>query len=118
MITGNQNTAIKKTVHLYRDCLRLVKHVAPGNSPKSLNLRNLLRIEFKKNAEVTDAETIEILKSNAIRGLANYLFIQSALKDSRLQQKSSEYMNNETLILNSNIPASLKENVSTNKKFN
>ncbi len=46
---------------LYRDCLRLVNHVA-GRSRKGQALRAIVRGEFKKNAEVNIVVYIYIYK--------------------------------------------------------
>ena len=61
----------KPPLHLYRDCIRLISHLAPGSSPKSLALRSTLRREWDKNRGVTDQAKIEDLRGGAVRGLAN-----------------------------------------------
>ena len=66
---------------LYRDCLRLVSHIAPGSSPKSLSLRTLVRSSFLKNKDLTDADAITDAKGQAVRALANYMVYESALRD-------------------------------------
>jgi len=68
----------KTTVQIYRDSLRLIKHIA-GDSPKAQNIRNVVRQEFRRNANETNPETIENLKFNAVRGLSNYLVYQASL---------------------------------------
>ena len=85
----------RKTTQLYRDCLRLIQHVA-GRSAKGVSLRVIVRNEFKKNAHIKDNAIIDNLKSNAIRGLANYLMLESASKDTKLNAKSNAYMKEET----------------------
>ena len=45
-------------------------------SPKSLRLRAIVRSEFKKNANVTDAVEVERLQGNAVRALTNYLTLE------------------------------------------
>lgn len=75
---------------LFRDCLRLISHVA-GKSKKALAIRKVVSSEFKKNKKVSDPEMIDALKSNAIRGLANYLMIESSQKDERLKEKAANY---------------------------
>ena len=56
----------KSTPHLYRDCLRLARHIG-GDSAKGLGLRAMVRTEFKKNKAVADPEAVEALRANAVR---------------------------------------------------
>lgn len=72
------------TDQLYRDCLRLVKHIAPGSSPKGVALRNTIRMEFWKNKDVQNEAQIETLKAGAIRALSNYMLFESGAKDKKL----------------------------------
>ncbi len=83
------------SVKLYRDCLRLVKHIA-GDSKKGVKLRAIVRGEFKKNAAIEDPAKIEGLKSNAIKALANYLMFESSQKDARFKKLSNEFYSNES----------------------
>ncbi|CAM9293713.1 unnamed protein product [Scytosiphon promiscuus] len=71
---------------LYRDCLRLVDHIA-SKSPKGQQLRLILRNEFKKNMSETDPVKIEALKGGAIRGLSNYLVHESGSNDPQLKKR-------------------------------
>eukprot|EP01031_Cornospumella_fuschlensis_P029848 gene29848-36038_t len=84
----------RSTPQLYRDCLRLVKHIA-GRSQKGENIRRVLRHEFRKNATLEDPAKVEQLKSNAVRGLANYLMIESASKDARLGKQANIFAEKE-----------------------
>ena len=84
----------KTTPQIYRDCLRLVKHIS-GVSKKSEAITRIVRNEFKKNAAIKDEEMIEKLKSNAIRGLSNYLMMESSAKDERFQKQSEEFVSRE-----------------------
>ena len=95
----------KSTPQIYRDCLRLVKHIA-GNSAKGLQLNKIIRNEFKKNKDATDNDIIEKLKSNAVRGLSNYLMMESSAKDERFQKHSTSFVRREA--------ESLRENKETN----
>ena len=70
---------------LFRDCMRLVGHIAPGNSPKGLALRAMVRTEFKKSMHEKDEAKIEVLKAGAIRALSNYMLYESGAKDEKLQ---------------------------------
>jgi hypothetical protein len=85
---------MKSSLHLYKDCLRLVKHIA-GNSNKATNIKMIVKGEFKKNANVKDEAHAEALKSNAVRGLANYLMIESTSKDARFKKAANQFVQNE-----------------------
>ena len=77
---------------LYRDCLRLVRHIAPGaTSAKAVALRQTVRGEFRKHAQETDPETITNLKANAVRALSNYLLAVSAPKDPRVSSAAKDF---------------------------
>jgi len=66
-----------KTVpQVYRDCLRLIDHLA-GRSRKGDHMRTLVARQFRKHADVKDLDRIEVLKRNAMSGLANYLTMES-----------------------------------------
>jgi hypothetical protein len=80
----------KTSVQLYRDCYRLIKHIA-GKSKKAANMQRVVYGEFQKNAAEMDPARIEALKSHAIRGLANYLMMESTAKDARFQASSKAY---------------------------
>jgi hypothetical protein len=88
---GNMKGVVRTTSQLYRDCLRLANHISGNGSKKSRNIKSIVRAEFRRNAAIKDTLQIDLLKSNAIRGLSNYLMIESSSKDERFQKKSSEY---------------------------
>ena len=73
------------TIQLFRDCMRLVKHIAPGSSPKGVALKAMVRAEFKKSIHEKDEAKIEALKAGAIRALSNYMLYESGAKDEKLQ---------------------------------
>jgi hypothetical protein len=83
-----KNKVIKLTftqsLQLYRDCLRLIRHIAPGNSPKGMALRTMVKSDFGKNSAVKDEAQIEVLKAGAIRALSNYMLYESGAKDKKL----------------------------------
>ncbi len=84
-------TSVGKTaLHLYRDCLRLVKHVA-GHSKKAINLRAIVGKEFRKNAAIKDPAVVEALKGNAVRALANFLMMESASKDEKFKDRVAKF---------------------------
>ena len=79
-------------LQLYRDCLRLVRHIAPGaTSAKAVALRTTVRNEFRKHAAETNADRITELKANAVRALSNYLLAVSAPKDTQLSQSAKDF---------------------------
>lgn len=66
--------------------MRLVRHLAPGYSPKARALRQTVRTQFEANRQQTDPVQVENLKANAVRALSNYMLYQSAQKDTQLRQ--------------------------------
>eukprot|EP00536_Pseudo-nitzschia_multiseries_P014727 jgi/Psemu1/327641/estExt_fgenesh1_pg.C_7610001 len=76
----------RTALELYRDCLRLVRHIAPGESPKAMALRQSVRMQFKAHAKEEDPTKIEAYKADAVRALSNYMVYQSAQKDSHLKK--------------------------------
>mmetsp|Transcript_55974 Transcript_55974/g.65397 ORF Transcript_55974/g.65397 Transcript_55974/m.65397 type:complete len:109 (+) Transcript_55974:431-757(+) len=88
---GNTNTC-----QLFRDCLRLIQHIAPGHSPKGTALKTMLRSEFVKSSTLKSSDEIENAKNNAVRALSNYMLYESGSKDNKLK-KSMDRFNNETL---------------------
>ena len=68
--------ATKSVRMLYRDCLRVCKHMG-GESPKAMAMRAMVQAEFRKNMHETDEEKIADMKFAAVRGLANYLVVVS-----------------------------------------
>ncbi|EQC35394.1 hypothetical protein SDRG_07104 [Saprolegnia diclina VS20] len=85
----------RSSLQLYRDCLRLAKHIG-GNSRKGEAIRTMLRAEFRKSMHETDELKIENLKANAVRGLSNYLVLANSSKDGKLKQaiKSTDEASN------------------------
>lgn len=86
---GVQRTARQ----LYRDCLRLVQHVAPGrtSSAKSIALRESVRTQFRKHQHERDPLVIEHCKANAVRALSNYLVAAAAPKDPKVKAAMKDY---------------------------
>lgn len=77
---------------LYRDCLRLVRHIAPGaTSAKAVALQHTVRTEFKKNAKETDPDKITDMKASAVRALSNYLLTASVPKDPQLRSSAKDF---------------------------
>ena len=91
---GYSGAMIRTTIKLYRDCFRLVNHIA-GKSQKGQSLKKVVGGEFRKNRDVTDLEQVEALKGNAVRALANYLMMESATKDERFREKIGKFASNE-----------------------
>ena len=101
----------RTALELYRDCLRLVRHIAPGYTPKAQALRQSVRSQFKDNRDETDPHKVEVYKANAVRALSNYMLFQSAQKDPQLQQAMKQGRNGGTDQLpnsssNNNVPPS------------
>ena len=70
--------------------MRLVRHIAPGNSPKRHSLRIMVRTPFESNRHETDPEKMEAAKANAVRALSNYMLLESGSKDPRIKQAMKE----------------------------
>jgi len=69
----------------------LVHYVAPGTSNKNAALSQIVRQEFSKNRNVTDAVEIQNLQANAIRALSNYLLFQNSSADPKLKQAVKKF---------------------------
>ena len=74
--------------------MRLVRHVAPGDSPKSMALRATVRAQFAQNRHEDDPHRIETQKASAVRALANYMLYESGAKDKHISQAMTQYNNN------------------------
>jgi hypothetical protein len=92
---ASSNTVQRTTRQLYRDCLRLVRHMAPGifqeTNRKATALRTMVRSEFKKNQHITNHDEIEVYKANAIRALSNYYVLKSVQKDPKIEHAANNY---------------------------
>lgn len=84
----------RTSIQLYRDLLRLLAHIAPGASPKSIALRTTVRAEFEKSRNEEDPATIEALKANAVRALSNYMLYQGGVQDKKKGGKLGAAMDN------------------------
>lgn len=56
----------KSSKALFRDCLRLIKHMAGLSSPKAINLRAIVAAQFRANALVTDPAKLHVLKQGCV----------------------------------------------------
>lgn len=65
--------------------MRLIRHIAPGHSPKNTALKTMVRTEFKNSMYEKDEAKIEVLKAGAIRALSNYMLYESGAKDEKLR---------------------------------
>lgn len=70
--------------------MRLVRHIAPGNSPKRHSLRIMVRSSFELNRNETDIDKMEAAKANAVRALSNYMLLESGSKDPKIKQAMKE----------------------------
>lgn len=80
----------KSSLALFRDCLRLVKHVAGTTSPKAAALRRLVAAQFRAQRDETDPARLHALKSGAERGLSNYLIFSNARTDPRVAAHAAD----------------------------
>lgn len=56
----------KTSKALFRDCLRLIAHMAGTSSPKALHLRTILKSQFLANAHITDPAKLHSLKQGCV----------------------------------------------------
>jgi hypothetical protein len=82
--------APKSSLALFRDCLRLVKHVAGTGSPKAAALRRIVAAQFREHAREADPARLHALKSSAERGLSNYLIFSNARTDPKVAAHAAE----------------------------
>jgi hypothetical protein len=80
----------KSSLALFRDCLRLVKHVAGTGSPKAAALRRIVAAQFREHAREADPARLHALKSSAERGLSNYLIFSNARTDPKVAAHAAE----------------------------
>jgi len=80
----------KSSLALFRDCLRLVKHVAGTTSPKAASLRRIVAAQFREHAREADPARLHALKSSAERGLSNYLIFTNARTDPKVAAHAAE----------------------------
>jgi len=86
MVPAPPQPVQRTALQLYRDCLRLVRHIAPGHSPKSVALSHMVKGEFRKGRDEKDPQKIEALKANAVRALSNYMLFESGAKDAKMSK--------------------------------
>lgn len=89
----------RTSIELYRDLLRLIAHISPGNSPKAIALRTMTRSEFEKSrilspVNPSDQIKIEAMKANAIRALSNYMLYEGGIQDKSRGGKLGAAMDN------------------------
>jgi hypothetical protein len=83
-------TSGKSSIALFRDCLRLVKHVAGSTSAKSASLRKIVATQFREHRFESDPARLHALKSAAERGLSNYLIFANAKTDPKVAAHAAE----------------------------
>ena len=71
--------------------MRLVNHIAPGQTPKSAAMKSMIRSEFIKNKAEKNEARIEVQQAAAIRALANYMLYESGSKDAKLGKAMKQY---------------------------
>mmetsp|Transcript_6897 Transcript_6897/g.14080 ORF Transcript_6897/g.14080 Transcript_6897/m.14080 type:complete len:121 (-) Transcript_6897:436-798(-) len=81
----------RTTTQLYRDCLRLIRHIAPGEtSAKAVALRSMVRSEFRKPI-IAAQQDLDSRKANAVRALSNYMLAVAAPKDDKLKSSMKDF---------------------------
>ena len=80
----------KPSIALFRDCMRLIKHVAGTTSPKAISLRQIVAQQFRANKHVSDPALLHSLKSSAERGLSNYLIFTNARTDPKVAAHAAD----------------------------
>ena len=79
----------KTSAQLYRDCLRLVRHMAGASSPKAAHLTRIVGAQFRANAGVHDPAAVHAFKQAAERSLSSYLLFQRAKLDPKIAAAAS-----------------------------
>lgn len=54
-----------------------------------------IKREFVRNKDVSDEAAITALRSNAMRGLSNYLMIETSQKDAKFQATQKSFVKSE-----------------------
>jgi hypothetical protein len=62
----------KTTRGIYRDCMRLVEHVA-ARTVKADKIKYMVRASFRTNMGEKDPDKVEQLRANAVQALSTYL---------------------------------------------
>ena len=85
-------TAFQRTsLQLYRDCLRLIRHVAPPGSTKNAAVKKVVKAEFSRHLDETNPDRLEALKANAIRALSNYMLATQAPNDPKVAAAAKDF---------------------------
>jgi hypothetical protein len=84
--------AQRSSVQVYRDCLRLVKHMAGGTSPKARMLRAVVREQFEASRRESRPDVLRSLRGNAERVLSQYLFYERSRTDVRFRKQLEEHL--------------------------
>ena len=58
----------RSPLELYRDCMRLIKHMAGTSSPKAVHLKSIVSKGFRDNRFETDPARIQALKQGCVLG--------------------------------------------------
>lgn len=58
--------SMRTSLQLYRDCLRLIKHMAGSSSPKAVHLRSILSSQFREHKHEMDPARIQALKAGCV----------------------------------------------------
>ncbi|CAI2386271.1 unnamed protein product [Moneuplotes crassus] len=67
------NLPQRSTLGIYRDCLKIVRHIS--QEPKTIqNLQKHFRMEFEKQRHVTDKAEHEKFREGMMKFCSNYLY--------------------------------------------
>ena len=89
---ASPTTAFQSTsLQLYRDCLRLIRHVAPSGSTKNAAVKQIVKAEFSRHRDETDPDRLEALRANAIRALSNYMLATQAPNDPKVAAAAKDF---------------------------
>jgi len=80
----------KSSLALFRDCLRLVAHMAGRSSPKAKSLRAIVAAQFRAHRHETDAAKLHVLKQGAEKGLSNYLIYHTSKTDKKVAAHAAD----------------------------
>ncbi|KAA0160354.1 hypothetical protein FNF31_04371 [Cafeteria roenbergensis] len=73
----------RTNLQIYRDTLRLIKHIAGARSAKATALKALAAKQFRENASLRDPDAIAEARNRAEVMLSNYVLYEQSRKDSR-----------------------------------
>eukprot|EP00697_Spironema_sp_BW2_P008868 gnl/Spiro4/23594_TR11660_c0_g1_i1.p1 gnl/Spiro4/23594_TR11660_c0_g1~~gnl/Spiro4/23594_TR11660_c0_g1_i1.p1 ORF type:complete len:125 (-),score=31.34 gnl/Spiro4/23594_TR11660_c0_g1_i1:57-431(-) len=67
-------------IQMYRESLKLLRHMCGENSPKCVAATQHVRQAFRKNMNERDPQKVDELKKSAYKAISTYLVYASAIK--------------------------------------